>query len=85
MPVQPWTGKKVIVAGILLEPNELLDIFNEFGLAIVDDDLAQESRQIRVDVLDGEERVLCTEWLKHGSRCMVAPLQQTPKKVVAKC
>lgn len=55
MPVEPWTGKKVIVAGILLEPNELLDIFNEFGLAIVDDDLAQESRQIRVDVLDGEE------------------------------
>ena len=55
MPVQPWTGKKVVVAGILLEPNELLDIFNEFGLAIVDDDLAQESRQIRVDVLDGEE------------------------------
>ena len=55
MPVQPWTGKQVIVAGILLEPNELLDIFNEFGLAIVDDDLAQESRQIRVDVLDGEE------------------------------
>ncbi|MFR8711044.1 MAG: 2-hydroxyacyl-CoA dehydratase subunit D [Anaerotignum lactatifermentans] len=55
MPVQPWTGKKVIVDGILLEPNELLDIFNEFGLAIVDDDLAQESRQIRVDVLDGEE------------------------------
>lgn len=55
MPVQPWKGKKVIVAGILLEPNELLDIFNEFGLAIVDDDLAQESRQIRVDVLDGEE------------------------------
>ena len=55
MPVQPWTGKKVIVAGILLEPNELLDIFNEFGLAIVDDDPAQESRQIRVDVLDGEE------------------------------
>lgn len=55
MPVQSWTGKKVIVAGILLEPNELLDIFNEFGLAIVDDDLAQESRQIRVDVLDGEE------------------------------
>ena len=54
MPVQPWTGKKVVVAGILLEPNELLDIFNEFGLAIVDDDLAQESRQIRVDVLDGE-------------------------------
>ena len=55
MPVQPWDGKRVVVTGILLEPNELLDIFNEFKLAIVDDDLAQESRQIRVDVLDGEE------------------------------
>lgn len=55
MPVQPWDGKKVVVTGILLEPNELLDIFKEFNMAIVDDDLAQESRQIRVDVLDGEE------------------------------
>ncbi|WP_304509092.1 2-hydroxyacyl-CoA dehydratase subunit D [Anaerotignum sp.] len=54
MPVQPWDGKKVVVTGILLEPNELLEIFNEFKIAIVDDDLAQESRQIRVDVLDGE-------------------------------
>ena len=41
--------------GILLEPNQVLEIFDEFKLAIVDDDLAQESRQIRVDVLDGEE------------------------------
>ncbi|KXL52749.1 R-phenyllactate dehydratase beta subunit [Anaerotignum neopropionicum] len=54
-PAQPWDGKKVVVTGILLEPNELLDIFNEFKIAIVDDDLAQESRQIRVDVLDGQE------------------------------
>ncbi|WP_313525736.1 2-hydroxyacyl-CoA dehydratase subunit D [Anaerotignum sp.] len=55
MPVQPWDGKKVVVTGILLEPNELLDIFNEFKIAIVDDDLAQESRQIRVDVVNGED------------------------------
>ncbi|MCQ4937562.1 2-hydroxyacyl-CoA dehydratase family protein, partial [Anaerotignum propionicum] len=54
MPVQPWDGKKVVVTGFLLEPNVLLDIFNEFKIAIVDDDLSQESRQIRVDVLDGE-------------------------------
>ena len=58
LPVEPWDGKKVVVSGILLEPNELLDIFNEFKIAIVDDDLAQESRQIRVDVLDGEEAPL---------------------------
>ena len=55
MPVQPWDGKKVVVTGIMLEPNQVLEIFDEFKLAIVDDDLAQESRQIRVDVLDGEE------------------------------
>ena len=55
MPVQPWDGKKVVVTGIMLEPNGLLEIFDEFKIAIVDDDLAQESRQIRVDVLDGEE------------------------------
>ena len=35
--------------------DQVLEIFDEFKLAIVDDDLAQESRQIRVDVLDGEE------------------------------
>ena len=52
--IQPWTGKKVILTGILAEPNEVLDIFKENGLAIVADDLAQESRQIRVDVPSGE-------------------------------
>lgn len=54
-PVEPWTGKKVVVTGIMIEPDGLLDIFKEFNVAIVADDLAQESRQIRVDVLDGEE------------------------------
>lgn len=53
--VKPWDGLKVVVTGILLEPNQLLDIFDELKIAIVDDDLAQESRQIRVNVLDGEQ------------------------------
>lgn len=55
---QPWTGKKVVVTGILLEPNGLLELFDRLGLAIVADDLAQESRQIRVDVPDGDEAPL---------------------------
>lgn len=55
---QPWTGKKVVVTGILLEPNGLLELFDQLGLAIVADDLAQESRQIRVDVPDGDEAPL---------------------------
>lgn len=55
---QPWSGKKVVVTGILLEPNGLLELFDRLGLAIVADDLAQESRQIRVDVPDGDEAPL---------------------------
>ena len=55
---QPWTGKKVVVTGILLEPNGLLELLDQLGLAIVADDLAQESRQIRVDVPEGDEAPL---------------------------
>ena len=55
---QPWTGKKVVVTGILLEPNGLLELFDQLGLAIVADDLAQESHQIRVDVPEGDEAPL---------------------------
>ena len=55
---QPWSGKKVVVTGILLEPNGLLELFDRLGLAIAADDLAQESRQIRVDVPDGDEAPL---------------------------
>ena len=55
---QPWTGKKVVVTGILMEPNGLLELFDQLGLAIVADDLAQESRQIRVDVPEGDEAPL---------------------------
>ncbi|MDD4716343.1 MAG: 2-hydroxyacyl-CoA dehydratase family protein, partial [Oscillospiraceae bacterium] len=50
LPVEPWKGKKVILTGILAEPDELLDIFDQFGLAVVADDLAQEARQFRTDV-----------------------------------
>lgn len=57
-PVQPWEGKKVVVTGILLEPDGLLELFDEMKLTIVDDDLAQESRQLRVDVEEGNEAPL---------------------------
>ena len=55
---QPWTGKRVVVTGILLEPDGLLELFDRLGLAIAADDLAQESRQVRVDVPDGDEAPL---------------------------
>jgi benzoyl-CoA reductase/2-hydroxyglutaryl-CoA dehydratase subunit BcrC/BadD/HgdB len=41
--------KKIILTGLLAEPDEFLDLFGENGLVVVADDLAQESRQFRVE------------------------------------
>ena len=47
---ETWDGTKVVVTGLTLEPNELLDIFEQFDINVVADDLAHESRQFRTDV-----------------------------------
>ena len=39
--------KKVILTGLMAEPDGLLEIFEENGLTVVADDLAQEGRQFR--------------------------------------
>lgn len=54
-PMMSWNGKKVVVTGILMDSKELHEIFENNSIAIVADDLAQESRQFRVDVPDGNE------------------------------
>jgi len=54
-PGEKWNGKKVVLTGIMAEPNELLDLFAEYGLAVVADDLAQESRQFRTDIPQGSD------------------------------
>ena len=72
MPVQPWDGKKVILTGILAEPNELLQVLIDNKVAVVADDLAQESRQFRADVpMEGGtvlER-LAMQWTKNMYGC----------------
>lgn len=45
LPVCPWKGRRVLLTGIAAEPEELLEILEENGLAVAGDDLAQESRQ----------------------------------------
>jgi Benzoyl-CoA reductase/2-hydroxyglutaryl-CoA dehydratase subunit, BcrC/BadD/HgdB len=52
-PKKEWDGLKVVVSGIAIEPDSVLEIFKEMKLAIVADDLAQESRQCRVDAPEG--------------------------------
>jgi len=49
LPVHQWSGKKVVLAGIACEPDGLLDILDGNRIAVVADDLAQESRQYRTD------------------------------------
>ena len=73
MKPQEWGGKKVIVTGITLEPTDLLQIFEEFSVAVVGDDLAQESRQFRTDVVyyGSPTRRLAKQWQNH-SACSLA-------------
>lgn len=72
-PALPWTGKRVVLTGIMAEPNEVLDIFSEVGFAVVADDLAQESRQFRIDVPEGSlplERL--AKWWQDFYGCSLA-------------
>jgi (R)-2-hydroxyisocaproyl-CoA dehydratase beta subunit len=55
MPEEAGPGKRVVVTGIMAEPEGLLELFEEVGLGIVADDLAQESRAFRTDVPDGND------------------------------
>jgi len=71
-PVQPWDGKKVVLTGIMAEPNELLQVLINNKVAVVADDLAQESRQFRADVpTEGGDVLtrLAMQWTKNMYGC----------------
>jgi benzoyl-CoA reductase/2-hydroxyglutaryl-CoA dehydratase subunit BcrC/BadD/HgdB len=53
MPREEVKGLKVVVTGIVTEPESLLQLFMDSGLLVVADDLAQESRQFRTLVPEG--------------------------------
>lgn len=55
---QDWEGKKVILSGIMAEPDALLELFIENGLTVVGDDLAHESRQYRTDAPAGSDPLM---------------------------
>ena len=56
-PVPAFDGIRLYVCGVMMEPVELLDILDEFGFAIVGDELVQESRQFRYMVPEGLSQV----------------------------
>lgn len=77
--ILPWSGKKVILTGIMAEPNEVLNIFKEENFAIVADDLAQESRQFRHDTPEGTDPLYrLAKWWQELDGCSLAT---DPKKV----
>lgn len=63
-PPEGWQGQRVVLTGMMSEPEELLDLLTEYGLTVVADDLAQESRQFRVDVPEGRDPMerLARQW-----------------------
>ncbi len=78
LPMQPWKGHKVVLTGIMAEPNALLDILKENNFAVVADDLAQESRQFRLDVPEGPDPL--TRLAKHWQDFDGCSLAVDPKK-----
>jgi bcr-type benzoyl-CoA reductase subunit C len=50
LPVAASTGKRMLLTGILAEPDGLLAAFEQNHMVVVADDLAQETRQFRHDV-----------------------------------
>ncbi len=65
-----FKGHKVLLAGITCEPDEILDILEEYGFAVAGDDLAQEMRQYRTFIPDDAGtglRRLSLQWQqRHG-------------------
>lgn len=65
LPDCTFGGKRIILTGILGEPDDFLEILEDSGIAVVGDDLAQESRQIRTDTPlsgGGSLRRLALQW-----------------------
>lgn len=70
LPVCNWNGHKVVLTGILCEPDQVLDILADNGVAVVADELVQESQQYQVDTPEkgggGLKRLALTWNLRRG-------------------
>jgi len=55
LPVCDWQGRKVVTSGIICDNPALLSIFEENNIAIVADDVANESRSFLVDVPENDD------------------------------
>jgi benzoyl-CoA reductase/2-hydroxyglutaryl-CoA dehydratase subunit BcrC/BadD/HgdB len=75
-----WKGKKVVLTGITAEPDELLEIFKEYNIAIAADDLAQESKQFRINVPEGDDPLYrLAKWWQEFDGCSLATNVDKPR------
>ncbi len=85
MPKDKNQKNKVIVTGLMLEPEELILEFENIGVTIVADDLAQESRQFRTDVpfMANPLSALAQQWINHTA-CSLAfdPKKQRIQSII---
>lgn len=63
----PGDTKRVVLSGILAEPDGILEALEEYGFSVAADDLAQESRQYSTDYPDGEAPLdrMARQWQNH--------------------
>jgi lactoyl-CoA dehydratase subunit beta len=79
-PVKAWNGKRVVLTGIMAEPDGLLEEFKKQRFAIVGDDLAQESRQFRHDVPSGTSPLYrLAKWWQNLDGCSLATDPNKPR------
>lgn len=84
LPKHECKGKKVVITGLTAEPDTFLQMFIDNKLAVVDDDIAQESRQYRTPIPSGGnpwER-LAQQWLDRYSCSTVHEAKFTRGKLV---
>lgn len=84
LPVYEWKGKKVVLTGLTAEPDEFLDIFAQNNIAVVADDLAQESRQYRTLIPEGKEALesLAAQWFDRYGCSMVHEVKPSRAKML---
>ena len=58
LPACDWPGTKVVVSGIIFDNPVLLQIFDDYKIAIVADDVAHESRTFKTDIPDDADPMM---------------------------
>lgn len=81
---EEWDGKRVVVTGITMEPDELLAIFDQFGINVAADDLAHESRQFSTDVPFAADPIyaLAEQWRAHTCSLAFDPYKSRIDSIV---